>query len=335
MAIHAHSTPVPAPQRGLLRAFAHPCDLAANRREMPGSCPPDQLSGNPGILPAVPLADPESTAAQPCNASGLAPKEALASTALAALLEPAEAAEARALHRHRALIQAVEHGFALLDALDLPPVALDTIDQAIASLDAIEVAGEDMEDDDPAEETSLETAGRGFVRCGADDEEEDDGCERGEEYGSEDAEDIGHHASQFRPRPLTRDERDEIAVIAARAATLRRALHVCLPLVGGSVALLGKPAAAAMPIHFDAAAFVADLAAAGYSVIAHRSVPRGGEKTSTPSYVIQPSRSRGFEGGYLVVMARWTAAMDSCPDHVERVVAYVFGQPGAAQRGTA
>ena len=226
MATHAHSTPMPAPQRGLLRAFAHPRDIAANHREIPGSCPPDQLSGNSGILPAARLADTDSTPAQPCNASGLAPNEALASTAVEALLEPAEAAEARSLHKRRALIQAVEHGFALLDALDLPPLALDVIDDAIAALDVLEAAGEDLEDDDPAEETSLETAGRGFVRCGADDAEEDDGCERGEEYGSEDAEDIGHHASQFRPRPLTRTERAEVAVIAARAATLRRALHV-------------------------------------------------------------------------------------------------------------
>ena len=233
MAVHSISTPVPASQRGLLRAFAHPRDLVANHREIPGSCPPaqpqpapDQLSGNSGTLPAHPLAAPDSTAVQPRNASGLAPEEALASTAPAALLEPAEAAEARALHRRRALIQAVEHGFALLDALDLPPVALDTIDRAIAALDALEAAGEDLEEDDPAEGTSLETAGRGFVRCGADDDEEDDGCERGEEYGSEDAEDIGHHASQFRPQPLTRAQRAEVAVIAARAATLRRALHV-------------------------------------------------------------------------------------------------------------
>ena len=239
MAIHAHSTPVPAPQRDLLRAFAHPRDLAANHREIPGSCPA-----------TTPLADPESTATQPCNASGLAPEEALASTALVGLLAPAEAAEARALHTRRRLGEALEYGFALLDALDLPPLALDVIDDAIAALDAFEAPDEDrepwlagyqdtgffsldaenddeyLEDDDPAEETSLETAGRGFVRAGADDAEEDDGCERGEEYGSEDAEDIGHHASQVRPQPLTRAERAEVAVIAARAATLRRALHV-------------------------------------------------------------------------------------------------------------
>ena len=201
MAIHAHSTPAPAPQRGLLRAFAHPRTLVANHREIPGSCPP-----------AAPLAAFESTAAQPCNASGLAPEEALASTALAALLEPAEAAEARALHKRRALIQAVEHSFALLDALDLPPLALDTIEQAIAALDALDAPDEDLEDSHDAEDDDVS--------------EDDDPAERDDHHGSEDAEDIGHYASQFAPRSLTRAERAEVAVIASRAATLRRALHV-------------------------------------------------------------------------------------------------------------
>ena len=60
MAIHAHSTPMPTPQRGLLRATLD--------------------------APHWPLAAPKSTAAQPCNASGLAPEEALANIALTALL---------------------------------------------------------------------------------------------------------------------------------------------------------------------------------------------------------------------------------------------------------
>ena len=234
MAISAHSTPAPAPQRGLLRATLD--------------------------APAWPLAAPESIAPQPCNASGLAPNEALASTALAALLEPPEAAEARTLHMRRELRKGLDHGLALMDALDLAPHGLDLMDRAIAQLDALEApdedlepslgwtesgppfcgdyqdcelatadadaANEDAEEDDPAEETSLETAGRGFIRCGADVAEDDDGCERGEEYGSDDGEDIGHHASQVTPRPLTPAERAEVAVMAARAATIRRALHV-------------------------------------------------------------------------------------------------------------
>ena len=85
MAIHAHSTPVPAPQRGLLRAFAHP------------------------------LAALESTAAQLCNSSGLAPKEALASTALAGLPAPRPSLTS-AFSRRRAIFGAV--------ALAAAPVAI-------------------------------------------------------------------------------------------------------------------------------------------------------------------------------------------------------------------
>ena len=86
MAIHAHSTPVPALQRGLLRAFAHP------------------------------LADPESTAAQPRDASGLAPEEALASTALAALSPAPLPSLTSAFSRRRAIFGAV--------ALAAAPVAI-------------------------------------------------------------------------------------------------------------------------------------------------------------------------------------------------------------------
>ena len=86
MAIYAHSTPVPAPQRGLLRAFAHP------------------------------LADHESTAAQPSNASGLAPDRALASTALAALSPAPLPSLTSAFSRRRAIFGAV--------ALAAAPVAI-------------------------------------------------------------------------------------------------------------------------------------------------------------------------------------------------------------------
>ena len=231
MATHVHSTPVPAPQRGLLRAFAGSRDLTANHREILGSCPP-----------ADPLAAPESIAPQPCNASGLAPNEALASTTLAALLEPPEAAEARGLHSRRRLTEALEYGFALLDALDLPPLALDVIDDAIAHLDALDAPREDLEpslgwtesgprfcgdyqdcelatadadavnedaeDDDPAEETSLETAGRGFVRCGADDAE--DGYDIEEQH---DAEQTYEDGSDDEPYPW-RFQPDAWALVA-------------------------------------------------------------------------------------------------------------------------
>ncbi len=98
----------------------------------------------------------ESTAAQPCGFSDLAAKEALASTAQPLL--PADTPEAvrsdiealladhgRAIHFKRALHEAFDFGFALLDALDLPPLALDVIDDAIATLDALDAPDEDLE----------------------------------------------------------------------------------------------------------------------------------------------------------------------------------------------
>ncbi len=74
---------------------------------------------------------------------------------------------------------------------------------------------------------------------------------------------------------------------------------------------------------FDAAAFVADLQASGHCLTAYWPVPRGGEKARPPSYFIRPPKG-GFGAGYIAVMARWSKAMDVCPDHVERVVDYVF-----------
>ena len=101
-----------------------------------------------------------------------------------------------------------------------------------------------------------------------------------------------------------------------------------LPFAGGAVAILGQPTAAtALPVSFDPVAFLADLTAAGYRVSAYRSIPRGGgENTSTPSYFIQPPAGRGFGEDHRAIMARWSDAMDACPDHVERVVAHVFEQ---------
>ena len=154
-------------------------------------------------------------------------------TAATALLppepEPDTAAQARALHMRRELRKGLDHGLALMDALDLTPRGLDLMDRAIAQLDALEAPDEDMEpylagycgnrwcdprgeaedadsleiygegdfledaeDDDPAEETSLETFGRGLVRCGADDAEdsfdieEQHDAEREDEHGSHD-----------------------------------------------------------------------------------------------------------------------------------------------------
>ena len=137
--------------------------------------------------------------------------------------------------------------FAFLDAFDLGPLALDAIDGAIAEMDrddgdpdlepsladvahfAIGITASVLDAEDDSEEdegTALESFGRGFVRAGADDAEEDDEPERDDEPGSDDGEDIGHHASQFRPVPLTQAERAEVVVMAALAAQVRRTMHV-------------------------------------------------------------------------------------------------------------
>lgn len=186
----------------------------------------------------------------PKSKSGLDLPEPATITDVRDAMDALLAEQARTLHLHRELRQTLDWGFALLDALDLGPMALDVIDEAIAELDAWDAPDEDLEpslgtahfadgyaldaEDDSEEDegTALETHGRGFVRAGEDDAEEDDEPEdsdpgeRDDECGSDDAEDIGHHASQFRPRSLTCSERAEVAVIAARAATLRGTLHV-------------------------------------------------------------------------------------------------------------
>lgn len=82
---------------------------------------------------------------------------------------------------------------------------------------------------------------------------------------------------------------------------------------------------------FDPAAFVADLQAAGFSVIAMRSIPQPGWGANRPAYCIGPGSRSAFGGRrYLAVMARWSDAMDACPDHVDRVVAHVLEQGSQA-----
>ena len=258
MAIHAHSTTAPTVQPRLLPFTFRPV--------------PAQLSGDSGTLPArtadellgeiayelerqsgvvSPNDPPErppllpSPAPLPSLSAALSRRRAIFGAV--ALDEPDTAAEARALHFRREMHQALDWGFALLDALDLPPLALDVIDDAIATLDALDAPDEDREpwlagvvdlafvdgapaldaenDSEEDEGTALESHGRGFVRAGEDDAEEDDEPERDDECGSDDGEDIGHHASQFRPVPLTLAERAEVAAIAARTALLRRPAH--------------------------------------------------------------------------------------------------------------
>lgn len=99
---------------------------------------------------------------------------------------------------------------------------------------------------------------------------------------------------------------------------------------GGAIVLgvgaMGIPASAraALPTAFDPAAFVDDLLAAGYRVSAYLGVPCGGLSVEPPSYIIRPLPGRGSGAGYRAVMARWADAIGACPDHIERVVAYVF-----------
>lgn len=94
-------------------------------------------------------------------------------------------------------------------------------------------------------------------------------------------------------------------------------------------ALLAEPppTAVAGAAAFDPAAFVADLHAAGFSVIAMRETPQPGWGACRPAYCIGPGPRGAFSGRrYLAVMARWSDAMDACPDHVERVVAHLLEQ---------
>ena len=209
MAIHAHSTPMPAPQRSLLRAFA-------------GSPTHPKSGDTPAPTGAVPAHD-----THPAPVEGLPPLPTPLPSLSAALsrrraifgpvdleLDAMLADKAQAFFRFKALVGAAGHGAALLDALDLPPLALDVLDVAIAALDFRD-GDPDLEDGDDAEHdtsdaeldlgwsalhsqvalgpntadgdaTALESFGRGFVRCGADDAEDDDPAERDEEHGSED-----------------------------------------------------------------------------------------------------------------------------------------------------
>lgn len=80
---------------------------------------------------------------------------------------------------------------------------------------------------------------------------------------------------------------------------------------------------AAAPLAFYPAAFIADLKAAGYGVVAYYPVPRGGEPAEPPGYFIRPPKGRGFGVAYTAVMTKWRDAMNACPDHVERVASHV------------
>ena len=255
MAIHASSTPAPAPQRGLLRALAGSLALpksgdsahaevalSSEASPTPGVVPahdtlatveaefagliaqpwPDHDAGRRAALSSEPTplsvksqenpdASPEALpplpAPLPSLSTAFSRRRAIFS---AAELDAMLADHAQAAHRFRALVGAASHGAALLDALDLPPLALDVLDVAIAALDfrdgdpdaepsfgwpeaitaVVDLSTQyelDLEDDSEEDEgTALESFGRGFVRAGADDAEDDDPAERDDEHGSED-----------------------------------------------------------------------------------------------------------------------------------------------------
>ena len=106
---------------------------------------------------------------------------------LADVVDLASLAVGRRRHAYRMAADAVDQLIALMDALDIDTEDLEAVDEDGDALDHFEGdLMEDAEDDDPAEGTSLETAGRGFVRAGEDDAEEDDEPERDDECGSED-----------------------------------------------------------------------------------------------------------------------------------------------------
>ncbi len=182
MAIDAHSTPAPVVQPGLLRTWAGAVPVptpaltagrGVYRPAYPFCLTVDMLDAIPPDLPPEPLLD-----------------------------------IAHALHMRRELEAAIDHGAALLAALGLPrlmepgfvpldPAAIgDAVDTAIATLDALDVPDVDLEDGHDAEHdlgwpayvsqvnlgrntddgdiTALERHGKGFVRSGGDDSEDDD-----------------------------------------------------------------------------------------------------------------------------------------------------------------
>ncbi len=201
MAIDAHSTPAPAVQPGLLRTWtgAVPVPMPAFTVEtvaMLDAIPPLARHGGAG------------DAAQALHMRRALEGALDHGTALLAAL---------------GLPSLVEPGFVPLD----PAAIGDALDTAIATLDALDAPAEDLEDGHDAEHdladaehdlgwpacvsqvnlgrntddgdiTALERHGRGFLRSGPDDAEDGGDAERDEDHGSENGEDIGHFARDWR-----------------------------------------------------------------------------------------------------------------------------------------
>lgn len=90
-----------------------------------------------------------------------------------------------------------------------------------------------------------------------------------------------------------------------------------------AVALIGRPAAA-RPLAFDPAAYVADLKAIGCRPYAFRRVLLGGA-LGPWRYGISAPADSGFGEEFDDVMRRWSAAPGAWRDKHERVAAYIAG----------
>ena len=87
--------------------------------------------------------------------------------------------------------------------------------------------------------------------------------------------------------------------------------------------------AGALPAVFDPRAFCRDIIDAGHRVTVVRPVWIGSEDEDLrPYYLVRSEAGRRFGDASAAVLAKWRAAIEACPDHVERVVDYGLGQIG-------
>ena len=87
--------------------------------------------------------------------------------------------------------------------------------------------------------------------------------------------------------------------------------------------------AGALPAVFDPAAFCDDLISTGHRVTVVQPVWLGFDDDDLrPYYAVRSSAGGGLGDAYAAVLAKWRPAIEACPDHVERVVAYGLGQIG-------
>ena len=255
MATHAHSTTAPAPQPGLLPFIFRPTPPVDDPRSADELLDEIRraIEGQEGVLPqndTLLLISQGNPAAPAGLLPTPAPLPSLSTAfsrrrAIFGAVALDTAAEANARHMRWYLEAAADHGAALLGALGLPLLTPrhraaigDALDLAISTLDDFDgdpdlepwlagsahfatgctAAAIDAEDDSEENEgTSLESFGRGFVRAGEDDAE-DDAPPEDDELGDE------HVAPpvewMFGPKRNAEAERQHFAawLIAAEAA---------------------------------------------------------------------------------------------------------------------